>query len=143
MNVGSLLRANAARFPDRVALIEQEREVSYDELNNRVNKLANKLLALNVRKGDKVSLYLGSCVAWAEIYFALSKIGAVVVPVNSRIKGNELVHIVNNSDSTLLFFDSALKDNVDSVKTDLQGTKQFVLLGDSPSHSYILYKEVV
>ena len=142
MNVGSLLTANAARFPDRVALIEHERKVSYDELNNRVNKLGNKLLALNVRKGDKVSLYLSSSVAWAEIYFALSKIGAVVVPVNSRIKGNELVHIVKNSDSTLLFFDSALKDNVDSVRVALQGTKQFVLLGDNPSHSYILYKEL-
>jgi len=122
MNVGSLLRANAARFPDRVALIEQEREVSYDELNNRVNKLANKLLALNVRKGDKVSLYLGSCVAWAEIYFALSKIGAVVVPVNLRIKGNELVHIVKNSGSTVLFFDSALKDHIDSMREKLSHT---------------------
>jgi acyl-CoA synthetase (AMP-forming)/AMP-acid ligase II len=99
MNVGHLLSVSAARFADKIALIQGNRKVSYRDYNNRVNALANKLQQLDVRKGDKASVYLHNSIEWAEIYFALSKIGAVVVPINFRLKGDELIHIVRNSES--------------------------------------------
>lgn len=142
MNVGSLLFTNAVRFPKKIALVEGERRVSYSELNSRVNKLANKLLALGVQKGDKASLYLNNSIEFAEIYFALSKLGVIVVPINFRIKGNELLYIVLHSDSTLLFFNDMTRQNVDSLRTDLESVEKFIFVGNNPSDWYILYKEL-
>ena len=142
MNVGSLLFTNAVRFPQKIALIEGERKVSYSELNRRVNKLANKLLALGVRKGDKASLCLNNSIEFAEIYFALSKLGVIVVPINFRIKGKELLHIILHSDSTFLFFNDITRQNVESLRMDLASVEKFIFVGNTPSDWYILYQEL-
>jgi len=141
MNVGSLLSITTARFPNKIGLVEEGRRVSYSEFNKRVNQLANKLISLNVGKGDKVALYLHNSIEWAEIYYALSKIGAVIVPINFRIKGQELAYVIDNSDTRILFFDLNLKENVEAVKMDLEKVKIFILVGDIPSGGYRLYKE--
>jgi long-chain acyl-CoA synthetase len=142
LNVGSLLTANAMRFPRKVALVDGYMKVPYQALNDRVNKLANRLLALNIRKGDKASLYLNNSVELVETYFALSKIGAVIVPINYRIKGKELVHIVSHSDSAILFFDGTTRQNVETLRGDLTGVEKFVFAGDTRSDWYMLYEEL-
>ena len=142
LNVGSLLSTNAVRFPAKPALIEGERKVSYSEFNRRANKLANKLLALEVRKGDKACLYLNNSIEFAEIYFALSKIGVIVVPINFRIKGKELHHIVRHSDSTLLFVDDGTWQNIEPLRKDLGSVVKFISVGNTPSDWYILYQEL-
>jgi len=142
LNVGSLLSTNATRFPQKIALTERERKVSYSELNRRVNQLANRLLALGAQKGDKASLYLNNSIEFAEIYFALSKLGVIVVPINFRIKGRELLHIVLHSDSTLLFFNHMTRQNVESLRMDLVGVEKFIFVGNTSSNWYVLYKEL-
>ena len=142
LNVGSLLTANALRFPNKFTLIEGQRKVSYPEFNSRVNKLANKLLEMNVRKGEKASLYLGNSIEFAEIYFALSKIGVIIVPINSRIKGQELLHVLLHSDSILLFFDSTTRQNIELLRNNLKRVEQFIFIGDIPSDWYVLYRDL-
>lgn len=105
MNVGLLLRSNAVRFPQKDAIVEGQRRVSYRELNQTANKLANTLLSMNVSKGDKAAVYVNSPVEFAQIYFALSKIGTVIVPINYRIKRKSLSISFLTSDTVLLFFD--------------------------------------
>jgi len=143
LNVGSLLTANAVRFSKKIALIEGDSKVSYQALNNRVNKLANRLRTLNVKKGDKASLYLNNSVEMVEIYFALSKIGVIIVPINYRIKGKELVHIVSHSDSTLIFFDDMTLQNVEAERSVLNSVEKYIYIGNTTSAWYILYKELV
>ena len=143
MNVGSLLTANAVRFPQKYVLVEGERKLRYGEFNHRVNKLANKLLVLDVRKGDKASLYLNNSIEFAEIYFALSKLGVIVVPINFRIKGQELLHIVGHSDSTLLFFDDVTSQNIEPLRRDLKGVEKFIFVGNTPVDRYVLYEELL
>jgi long-chain acyl-CoA synthetase len=142
MNVGHLLSVSAVRFSDKIALIQGNRKVSYRDYNNRVNSLANRLLQLDVRKGDKASLYLHNSIEWTEIYFALSKIGAVVVPINFRLKGKELIHIVRNSESKILFFDLDLQNNVEVVKHEITGITTFIALGESRSSPYASYQQL-
>jgi long-chain acyl-CoA synthetase len=143
LNVGCLLTANAARFPKKHALIEKGRKVSYEALNVRANKLANKLLTLGVRKREKASLYLNNSIEFAEIYFALSKLGVIVVPINFRVKGKELLHIIHHSDSTLLFFNDMTRQNVGSLRADLRNVEKFVSVGDTASDGYLSYQELL
>ncbi len=143
MNVGSLLSANAVRFPRKIALVQDERRISYADLNHRVNQIANKLFGLDLRKGDKASLYLSNSIEFAETYFALSKLGVVVVPINFRIKGKELLHILRHSGSKFLFFDDTGRQNVESVRMDLRSIEEFIFVGDRPCDGTIPYKEML
>jgi long-chain acyl-CoA synthetase len=140
VNVGSLLRTSAIPYSDKIALVEGERRASYNTLNKRANQLANRLLKLDVKKGDRLAIYLHNSIEWVEIYFALSKIGAIVVPVNFRIKGEELVHVLNNSETKILFFDLELKENIETVKPELRAIEKFILVGDIPPCGYELYE---
>ena len=142
MNVGALLTANSVRFSQKYALIEGEKRVTYCELNRRVNRLANKLFSLNLKKGDTASIHLKNSVEFVEIYFALSKLGVVIVPINWRLKGKELVHIVTHSDSRFLFFDDTTLANVEPLREDLEGVKK-IFVGQAPSDWYGLYRELI
>ena len=142
MNVGHFLSSSAVRFSDKTALIQGDRKVTYRRYNNRVNRLANRLLALGLKKGDMASLYMRNSIEWAEIYLALSKIGAIVVPINFRLKGDELVHIVRNSDTRILFFDREFQQNVETVKRDLTCVKDFIRLADDRSGGFVSYEDL-
>lgn len=142
MNVGSILTANAVRFPEKSALVDGERRITYRELNKRVNKLANKLHSLNLRKGDTASIHMRNSIEFVEIYFALSKLGVTIVPVNWRLKGKELLHIVSHSDSYFLFFDETTRMNVEPLIRNLVGISK-VFVGKTSSDWYSPYEDLL
>jgi len=84
------LRRNAAKFPLKIAAQDRFREITYGELNARVNRLAHGLLSLGVRRGDGVALSVGNCIEHLEIVFATAKIGALAIPLDVKWKALEL-----------------------------------------------------
>ncbi len=90
-------------FKNKVAIVDEEREVTWSELNQRVNKLANALLAYGIKKGDKLAVLMTARVEYVEIIYALCKIGAVIVPLNYRYVARELEFTINFSDACKIF----------------------------------------
>jgi acyl-CoA synthetase (AMP-forming)/AMP-acid ligase II len=84
LNVPFMLLRNVQENPDKLAVVFGDRRYTYRAFNERVNRLGNALLKEGVRKGDKVAYLLNNCSEFAEISFALSKIGALSVPLNFR-----------------------------------------------------------
>ncbi len=113
-NVGLLLTKRAHLSPTMEGLVEVERgrRFTYPELNARANRTANALAALGVRKGDRVGLLLLNGVEYVESFFAIAKLGAIVVPLNWRLVADELAFILQDSGATVLIFDAELRDVV-------------------------------
>ena len=84
LNLGQILKVNAKKFPHTVALKDHERGLTYPELNRRVNKLAHSLLALGLKKGDKVAVLLENSIEIIEAYLATAKTGIIIVPKIGR-----------------------------------------------------------
>src|SRR5690348_3611037 len=86
-NIGLLLAKRALLSPNLDGLVEVERErrFTFAGLNARANRAANALRALGVRKGDRVALLLMNGVEFSASFFAIAKIGAVIVPLNWRL----------------------------------------------------------
>ncbi len=102
--LSQVLRDTAERFPHRDAILDPSgTTLSYEELNAQVDRLARGLLELGVAKGDKVGLWMPNIPSWVVAYFAIARIGAVVVPMNTRYKGHEVEYILDNSEATTLF----------------------------------------
>ena len=100
--LGSLPDAMALKLPDREALVFEARRYTFAEVAAAVNRAAKALMALGVRQGDHVCLWLNNCDDWIFIMYGLAKIGAVQVPVNTRFRTRDLAYVLHQSDSVML-----------------------------------------
>lgn len=111
---------NVRRYYDRMAMIDpySNRQWTYKELNNEVNRLANTLLEDGFKDGDVVMVMTQNCPEFAFAYIATQKIHGVMSPVSFRLSAGELVHNLNDSNPKVIIFDSKRKDTVlQAVKT--------------------------
>ncbi len=113
-NLGLLLTKRAFLTPDTEAYVgsHSAERLTFAELDARCNRFANALVANGIEKGERVGLLLMNSAEFMEAYFALAKIGAVVVPLNWRLVADELEFILKNSGTTRLIFDDEFVDTV-------------------------------
>lgn len=120
MNLGQILKVNAKKFPDTIALKESERNLTYTELNKRVNKLAHSLLSSGLKKGDKIAVLLENGIEIIEIYLATAKTGIIIVPINFRLVSVEAEYILDNSEASALVVHDEFIPTVDPVRPNLK-----------------------
>ncbi len=144
MNLGNLLRRNARYYPDKPALIFESQRYTYRQFNQEVNRLANALQDLGIRKGDKIATLLPNCVELLEIYWAVAKIGAVVVPLSTLLLKTGLKTLLNDSDVVMVIADSAMVDTLDQIRNDLEAVAagNFILTDSSDTPGYRFYHEL-
>lgn len=102
--------------PGRVAITFEGRHVTYDELDERSDRLASALHAQGFTKGDRVGVLLYNRIEWAEVFFAVAKLGGVVVPVNYLLKAQEVSYILDDCQATWVVFEQALRPVIDGVR---------------------------
>jgi acyl-CoA synthetase (AMP-forming)/AMP-acid ligase II len=126
-NLGLFLAKRAFLSPTREAYVESDGSLrlTYQQLNERCNQLANAFVESGITKGERVGLLLMNSSEFMESYYALAKIGAVVVPLNWRLVADELEFILKDSGTTRLIFDNEFVDTVAELhsrgdKTDIQ-----------------------
>lgn len=99
---GDLPRDIAARFPYREGLVFGAARHTFAAVATRVDDAAKRLMAAGVRHGDHVALWLNNCDDWIFISFGILKIGAVLVPINTRFRSRDLAYVLKQSDSSVL-----------------------------------------
>jgi len=97
-----LLRETARAYPDKLAVICGDTRLSYEELKNRIDRLANGLRSLGIQKNEKIAILHKNCHRFLEVYFATAKIGAVLVPMNYRLSAEDFIYILDNSQAKFL-----------------------------------------
>ncbi len=112
MNVARNVEQASLYFPDKPALIFEDKAYTFKELNEQVNRLANALKALGFEKGDRAAFFLPNIPAFVVGYFAVQKLGAIAVSVNSMSKQRETKYILNDAECKVLFTTSELREQV-------------------------------
>ena len=97
MNISNLLIESAAYRPEHPAIRFLERTITYEELNRQVDRLSHGLVRAGLHPGDICVLMMPNSIDWAIVYYALAKVGAVVLPVNFLYRVGELEHIFKDS----------------------------------------------
>src|SRR3954470_12463866 len=106
LRVGDVVREHAAARPDHVAIRAGKRELTYRELNERSNRLAQALLSVGVGAGARVAYLDRTAPEVVELLFATSKIGAVTVPLNWRLAAPELTVVLADAGAPVLIVDA-------------------------------------
>lgn len=158
-NIADVFDEVAKKYPQKEAIICEDRKLTYQEMSKKVNGFAKGLLKIGVQKGDKISLWMSNRPEWIIAKFGSAKIGAILVPINTRFKKHELEYILKQSDSsTLIMMDRFLNINyLDMIKelcpeletcapgklksSKLPKLKNLVLLGkETPEGAFEFYQ---
>ncbi|MEU0502854.1 acyl-CoA synthetase [Nocardia sp. NPDC005998] len=129
-NIADLVEHAIDLMPDRVALADDGREVTYAQLEERANKLANYLLQQGVQPGDKVGIYSRNTIEAVEAMVAVFKARAVMINVNFRYVENELQYIFDNSDMVALIHERRYSDRVTGVRPKTPLLKTVIVVDD-------------
>jgi long-chain acyl-CoA synthetase len=113
------LANTAARRPDHPAIRFKDQTVTYAQLNRRVDSLACGLSAAGLKPGEICVLMMPNSINWATVYYALAKLGSVVLPINFLYRVGELQHIFRDSGARAFIGHSAYLEEARKVMTGL------------------------
>jgi len=121
LNWEMLLEDQARKLEDKpfLYLVYQDRYISYREMNDNANRMANYLLKIGYGPGDGLALLMNNSSQFLDIFIGIQKIGMYVNTVNTSLKGDSLAYIIDNSDAKALMVDYDLVDLYRSVENNL------------------------
>ena len=130
INVGYWITKWASLRPEKIALYSEGRPFTFRHLSDRVNRIANLLNDLEIRKGDRIGLLLHNSHEYIEIFFALCQVGAILVPLNFRLVQSEIEFILKDCGTAALFFGSEFAELIGRVcETVSPPLKKLVCIG--------------
>ncbi|MEM4160745.1 MAG: long-chain-fatty-acid--CoA ligase [Thermoplasmata archaeon] len=115
ITLGQMIDRDAVAFPEREAVVFGDLRWTYAQLHEKVSQFACGLMKLGIKKDDKVGLWMHNFPEWIVAWFAIPKIGAVVVPMDTWYKPSEAEYILGHSDSVAVITSEPFA-NVDFIK---------------------------
>ncbi|HWP95553.1 MAG TPA: long-chain-fatty-acid--CoA ligase [Syntrophomonadaceae bacterium] len=132
MNISTLVKKHASIQPHTQAVIAGDNGTAFSwlELDKVINKLGNALVALGIKKGDVVSVYLPNSPEFLFVYFATTRIGAIILPFNVLFKTGEISYILKNSRAKVLIGTSTeVEKNLIKVKDQFPHLETIITMG--------------
>jgi len=117
---GKILAAQAKVVPDRPFLCYEKKWITYSEADKRANKTANMLANLGIKKGDKVAIAIKNCPEYLDLWFALTRIGGIQVPLNLDYRSPQIKYVFERSKIDHLVVDT---ERLAEYRDVLQKTK--------------------
>ncbi|MEA3560856.1 MAG: AMP-binding protein [Candidatus Omnitrophota bacterium] len=136
MDIAKKLREQAEKHPDKPSIIFKDQQISFKELVSRINKLANWFLKTGVKKGDKVAIYLPNSPEYAVSYFAAFTIGAVAVPLDVRLTGQELTGVLTHSEASVLITRPLENFSLQGLSEKVEGLKNIIVCFGAEKEKY-------
>ena len=111
--IGDLLKRAARRFPDRVALTDCGRQVTFTELERDANRFANHLVQRGLKPGEKISTICNNSVEFVKALFGIHRAGLVWVPINTMLGPSDLDYILGHAEVRFAIIDDNLHAQAD------------------------------
>ncbi len=126
--IHGVLKQKVVQYGSRVFFYFKDQSFTYEDLDRESDRVAAGLQRAGIRKGDKVAIIMGNRPEFLFMWFGLSKLGAIEVPVNTAHRGDLLTYMMDKSDSRLLVMEAGYLDRVAPVLKDLPRLEQVVVL---------------
>jgi len=144
MTVNDFLRNNVEVNPGKVYVFYKDQPVTYSDFDTITNKVANGLVSLGVKKGDRIAIFLPNSLEFLYSMFGCFKIGGVIVPLNIAYSPDEVKYVLDHSESDVLITDLQLLTKIGKIKAELQSVKHILIVGDKvPEKSCALFSDFV
>ena len=128
ISLQSLLSETAAKFGDKVAVIDGERSFSFNQLDEYSNRLASGLASIGTAKGDRVGVLAPNCVEFVIAFYGIVKAGAVVSTLNSGYREREIAHQLNDSGAEILIVHESLLETLEKARADVPRLSRAIVI---------------
>ena len=125
--INDLIRYQAETGPERPAILFEDRVISYGEFYEDVDRAARMLLGFGLQKGDRLGLMFPNRPEMLFLYFACFRIGAIVVPVNTRYQRPEIEYALDHSECRLLIVDKQYFSAVDGLEQSVSSLERILV----------------
>jgi long-chain acyl-CoA synthetase len=147
MHLGTLVAHHARYRPDHEAVVFNGQRFTWSEFALRVNRSANALLALGLRKGDAVALVLPNCLELIELYWAAAQTGIVIVPLSPLLRGSGLFSLLRDAGASAVVSSADLVPVLEEARAQLPGipASRWILTADAATArraGYASYQEL-
>jgi acyl-CoA synthetase (AMP-forming)/AMP-acid ligase II len=142
-NIGFTMTRTSRRYEDKIAIVFKNRRITYKQLNTRINRLANALLAKGLQKGDKIAFVFNNSNEFVESIYAAFKIGAVVVPINTRLASQEIYRLIDHSDASFLMFNKSFMGKMEETLRQSGKIEGIVVVGDDAEGDFLQYESLL
>ncbi len=115
--VSEYVREWADRTPEATAMNFYGRIFTYYEMNEMIDRMANGLIGLGLKKGDRVAIHMDNCPQFVVSYFGIQRAGGIAVPLNPMFKHTELEYEINDAGATILIGVDYLYSEVERIRT--------------------------
>lgn len=144
MRIGSALRRAAAISPARTATTFADRTHTWEKLADRVARLASALRALGVERGDRVAILAYNSDCYLEAMYAAPWVGAIIVPVNTRLAKPEVLHWLSDSGARTWLVGGEFVSMATSLRHELPDVRDYVVVdAPVPSQGWLAYEDLV
>lgn len=142
-NSAAILEHNLQQRADKVALLTPERELTFRQVSEEVNRLGNALKSLDVRMGEYVGILAPDCAEWAVSYFAIMKIGAIAVGMNTLLKPLEHLYALRDCRARVLIIHQSLLASLQGIRDQLDFVANIIVVGGGGEAGDLEYRSVV
>jgi len=125
-----VLFANPAIDPAREALADGEVRLGFADLQERVCRAGNALIAAGIGHGDRVAVLLDNCHEFVELFYAVTGIGAIFVPLNYRLSAEEHAAILGDAGPAILISSPGYQANVAHIRAQIASVREVILVRD-------------
>ena len=144
MNIGTLITRHAQYRTDHTAIVFGDDRLSYGDFNGRVNRLAHALAANGIAKGQKVATVLPNCLELLDLYWAVAKTGAIVVPMSPLLQPKGLAGLLRDADAEMVITHANYAALVDASRDGLAiPPENFIVTGEQPYPGFRTYGELI
>ena len=131
--LNEMLQSRVEQHPDKLALIFKDGRWSYAEFSREVDRVAHGFIRIGVKKDDRIAFVLPNCAEFLFAVFAVTKIGAVFVPLNPQYTAEEAEYVLQHSEASIILTSAELLPLIDAVRDSLPDLKQVIVTGDGPA----------
>ncbi len=128
-------------YGEKTGVICDGKQLTYSELSRRVNQLSHGLRELGIQKGDRVAYLAPNTLEMLEGFYGVFQLGAIMVPLNIRLKPEDYLFILNHSESKVLFVDQELYHLIAPIKDKLETVKTIIVHYKDNETNEIAYDE--
>jgi crotonobetaine/carnitine-CoA ligase len=126
---GKIFEDKAKMNAGKVAVMTEHEQITYDQLDERVNRVGNALEAMGIQHNDKVCVMLPNVPEFLYAWWGNAKLGGVTVPLNTALKGEGLAYIINHSDAETIVLSHRSVTTLEEIRGELHNLKRIIVLG--------------
>ena len=132
MSWAELIEEKARKYGDRIFLIYEDKEFTFRQMDENANRVANFLLTLGAGKSKGVAIIMSNCPQYLDVYIGSQKIGMYSIPINTSLRGDSLLYILNHSDAEFIVIDEEFLDVYKKIEDKIEKGKT-VIVNRSPA----------